>query len=69
MTDVLIRPGGLMRCCILTIQEDAATAAELPTEGKELPCHYCSGKVVFRDGAWQWPGAGKPLDGKVVAGG
>jgi hypothetical protein len=47
-----IRPGGLMRCCIATIE---ARAGDAPIEGERLECLYCkSREIVFHDGAWEW---------------
>ncbi len=47
-----IRPGGLMNCCILTINEDAPHS---PAEGKKIKCRYCSsGTMIFKNGAWEW---------------
>ena len=47
-----IRIGGLMRCCILTIEEDAP---KNPKEGDKMRCRYCkSGDIIFKDGAWEW---------------
>ena len=47
-----IRPGGLIRCCILTIEEDSP---KNPAEGEKIKCRYCSsGTMIFKNGAWEW---------------
>jgi hypothetical protein len=54
-----VRIGGLMRCCITTIdilyQENPGMAA---TEGQALQCQYAQDnpdhRMRFRDGAWEW---------------
>lgn len=49
-----VRTGGLMRCCLATLEERMPTCADDPVEGEKLVCRYCSGNMVFRDGAWEW---------------
>ena len=44
--------GGLMRCCLQTLDERTVPA----TEGEEQPCKWCSSGAVFRDGGWRWIG-------------
>lgn len=54
--------GGLMRCCLLTLQEFMATEAQQPPqEGDLLHCRYHAdnGGMIFHDGAWRW---NKPED-------
>ncbi len=48
-----IRVGGLMRCCLLTIEEDSPPT---PLEHQHLRC-LCGTKLIFLDGAWQWEDA------------
>lgn len=49
-----IRIGGLMRCCLKTIEE----AETKNVEGETLACRWCSGDgMVYRNGAWEWAGA------------
>lgn len=50
-----IRIGGVLRCCIQTANEIAPPLAML-SEGDTLRCSYCSSGLVFRRGAWEWPG-------------
>lgn len=54
------RQGGLMRCCIATIEDDTSKRKGLPKEGEELHCLYCSkggaATMVWRNGAWEWRG-------------
>lgn len=53
------RVGGLMRCCVDTLHEFAANAAEdrVVAEGDTLYCRHepgASPRIIFRDGAWEW---------------
>lgn len=52
----LVRHGGLMRCCIATLDEAMVAAEKPPEEGDKLTCKYCHEEygMVFRDGAWEW---------------
>ena len=51
---VLVRPGGLLRCCALTLVEKAE-ASQLPElQGSITECKYCSEKMVLIDDAWEW---------------
>lgn len=45
-----IRPGGLMRCCIHTIEADH----QPEFEGRVLQCLHCTDTMIFKDGVWQW---------------
>lgn len=47
-----IKIGGLMRCCIETLQERTEPGAE----GEEQPCKHCSSAAVLDGGAWRWIG-------------
>jgi len=52
---VKIRPGGLFRCCIATIDNDAEERYVAPIEGETLTCIHCHKRtIVFHDGAWEW---------------
>jgi len=51
-----VRGGGLMRCCLRSLDELEMTAAEMPKEGEKLHCIYCSHDMIYRDGAWEWAG-------------
>lgn len=46
-----IRSGGLMRCCLATIDQ-----YEGPVEiGTVLPCEHCKDSMVIAlDGVWEW---------------
>lgn len=46
-----IRIGGLMRCCIKSLQEDRPTN---PQEGDVRPCKWCDATVIYKFGAWEW---------------
>lgn len=51
-----VRPGGLMRCCLQTLDDEMNKATEKPTEGATLHCRYCDEPygLVYTAGAWQW---------------
>jgi hypothetical protein len=46
------RQGGLMRCCIMTLEE--AEIEDEPKDGDVIQCKYCKDYMVWSDGAWQW---------------
>jgi len=51
---VSIRHGGLMRCCLLTL-DDYLAAGGTEKSGTVLPCAYCrSSMIVAADGVWEW---------------
>lgn len=53
-----VRQGGLMRCCIASLDEAMEAATEPPKEDDRLQCKWCgklgTGAMIFRDGAWEW---------------
>lgn len=51
-----VKHGGLMRCCLLTLDDAMVAASEPPKEGDMLKCAYCSDPygMVYRAGDWQW---------------
>ncbi len=54
-----VRIGGLMRCCLDTIDDlDHNAPAAIPAEGQVLQCKYAPDnpdhRMIFRDGAWEW---------------
>ena len=61
-----VRPGGLMRCCLLTLDEEMNIATEKPKDGDTLHCKWCDDPygMVFVGGAWQW---NKALESAVSA--
>jgi hypothetical protein len=56
-----VRHGGLMRCCLASLDDAMVAATEPPKEGDKAECRYCKDSygMRFRDGAWEWA---KPLD-------
>jgi hypothetical protein len=57
MSEYPLRPGGLMRCCLASLDEAMRERAEPPQEGETMHCKYCkpdNGGMIFRDGAWEW---------------
>ncbi len=51
-----VRQGGLMRCCLQSLDDAMVAASAQPKEGDTARCAYCDDEygMVFRDGAWQW---------------
>lgn len=50
-----LRQGGLMRCCIGTLDEMMETAEVEPPIGTVVPCNNCSSGVRrAADGTWEW---------------
>lgn len=53
----LVRHGGLMRCCLLSLDDAMVAAAEPPKEGDTLHCKYHESEqpdMIFRNGGWEW---------------
>jgi hypothetical protein len=46
-----MRLGGLMRCCIQTIQESPGLRE---IEGTIIACEHCHEQIRFREKAWEW---------------
>lgn len=46
--------GGLLRCCLATLEETMATRATLPVDGEKLRCRYCKNGMIFSASAWRW---------------
>lgn len=51
-----VRHGGLMRCCLQSLDDAMVEAIEPPKEGDTLRCKWCKDEdgMVFHAGAWQW---------------
>lgn len=50
-----VRPGGLMRCCLETLEKSMQGRAESPKEGETMQCKYHDGEgMIYRNGAWEW---------------
>lgn len=45
-----IRMGGLLQCCILTIQKDSSK----DYENKVIKCPHCNEHLVFKNNAFEW---------------
>jgi hypothetical protein len=57
MKEYSVNIGGLMRCCLATLDEHMLYATEDPEEDETLDCKYeepGNKNMVFRDNAWQW---------------
>lgn len=57
---VKVRLGGLMRCCLATLDEAMLATDTVPKEGDRLACKYHDkgdgDTMVFHDNAWEWVG-------------
>jgi hypothetical protein len=52
-----VRHGGLMRCCLQTLDEKMQELGALPEKGTVLPCRYHDdngGMILADDGVWEW---------------
>lgn len=51
-----VRQGGLMRCCLASLEELMAAATVPPKEGDRVTCRGCNDVdgMVFRNGSWEW---------------
>lgn len=52
-----VRIGGLMRCCLATLDDHLLALEVRSKEGDQLTCKYCvskAGDMIFRGGAWEW---------------
>lgn len=49
-----VRIGGLMRCCLGTLDRVRTPEKPPPAEGDVIRCDHCSDSMIFRAGAWQW---------------
>ena len=45
-----VKEGGLMRCCLATLQE----RDEEDKEGQIINCKYCGDKMFFNGIYWEW---------------
>jgi hypothetical protein len=51
-----VMTGGLMRCCLATLDATMQAAEKPPREGDMIRCRYCSnsgGGMIFQRGQWQ----------------
>lgn len=48
-----VRHGGLMRCCLLALDDAMVMADEPPKEGDRLKCRYCPTWMQFEGGSWR----------------
>jgi hypothetical protein len=49
-----IRQGGLMRCCLLTLDQERTTNKPPAKEGDIIGCKWCQAPMVFTRDAWEW---------------
>lgn len=55
MPDDGVKIGGLMRCCLQTLDEHYPNGPEAKAaEGEILSCKWCSSSMIFHDGYWRW---------------
>jgi hypothetical protein len=52
--DYKVYHGGLLRCCLASLDEAMAKATEPPKDGDRIKCQYHDNWMIFRDGAWKW---------------
>lgn len=60
------RPGGLMRCCTLTLALAYESPRDAAAEEDKLPCRYCSSTMIFTSGAWEWDKSRTPIHGVAI---
>jgi len=53
MTEFKVRHGGLMRCCLATLDEFMRVVRNVH-EGDQLICKGCGNAMVFKGDAWEW---------------
>jgi len=51
-----VRQGGLMRCCLATLDEAMEARTMPPNDGDVIHCKYHADNdgMIFRAGAWEW---------------
>lgn len=49
-----VRHGGLMRCCLHSLDCAMVAAIVAPKEGDLFRCEFCDSGMAFRSGAWEW---------------
>lgn len=54
MIEYVYRSGGLMRCCIATLDNRAKDGTLPSCQGSILNCDYCTSQVIYIDNAWEW---------------
>lgn len=69
--DYRYKPGGLMRCCTLTLAmaydlADRLEARPREIKGEKLPCRHCSTTMVFVEGAWERDKSRAPIHGVPI---
>lgn len=51
----MVSKGGLMRCCLATLDSAMLAADEVPAVGTVLPCIHCSDSMIVAEGGfWKW---------------
>lgn len=59
-----VRQGGLMRCCLTSLDNYMLCCIAPPKEGDKIQCASCKiGRIIFKAGAWEWT-PGDPLQPK-----
>lgn len=63
MNSYQVKTGGLLRCCLKSLDEEMERRIEsgqpLAVEGESLTCVYekhSEPKMIVKDGIWQWVG-------------
>ena len=65
LSDVHVRPGGLLRCGLATLEELHAERCLPTAKGSRINCRQCREPMRLRGGAWEWDAstAGTDEDG------
>ena len=53
MTETRVAIGGLMRCCLGSLNRLAEDDPEV-SEGDILGCDYCKSSMILEGGRWRW---------------
>ncbi len=55
-TPYRVRHGGLLRCCLESLDNQLVAAETEPDKGTVLTCEFCHKPTLLRapDGTWEW---------------
>jgi len=54
---VKVNPGGLMRCCLASLNDHINHVQEQPKNFELFVCPHCTNRMIYKNGAWEWAGA------------
>lgn len=46
--------GGLMRCCLATLNEAMNKRNTEPEDGEAMDCQYCKNPMIYHGDGWHW---------------